>query len=209
MTEQYPNLSDLQSRPLRYWNIDGLPELMMGLVWILWGGAFLLGESLPKGGAHNFYWMLVPAILCLSGVASNWAVKRLKQRITYPRTGFVEMKPPSRAARLAAAAVAVVCAMALAALVVRARANEVQTMISPIVGVLVSLAFLVASVRLKAPHYLALAGVSLALGLAFGAFQLGWESLNYLFIALGAACAATGALRLALFLKRHPAGAAE
>ncbi|MBI5086716.1 MAG: hypothetical protein HZB13_19235 [Acidobacteria bacterium] len=209
MTGQYPNLSDLQSRPLRYWNIDGLPELMMGLVWILWGGSFILGESLPKGTARNVFWMFIPAILCLSGVASNWAVKRLKERITYPRAGFIEMKQPGGALRLATAAVAMVSAAALAALVVRARAAGIQTMISPIFGVLVSLAFLVASVRMKAPHYLALAGLSLALGLAFGAFQLGWESLNYLFLALGAVCSLAGAIRLALFLKRHPAGAAE
>ena len=46
-------LRDLAARPRRYWHVDGIPELVMGLVWLLWGGALLLGEALPRGTAYQ------------------------------------------------------------------------------------------------------------------------------------------------------------
>ena len=69
---------------------------------------------------------------------------------------------------------------------------------------LLSLAFVVASIRQHAPHLLALAGVAIALGIAFAGIGRGWESVNRMFVALGAASAALGAVRLALFVRRHP-----
>ncbi len=157
------DLTDIERRPQRYWNMDGLPELMMGVLWIVWGGAWLLGERIPRGGVYNAFWMFVPALLALSGFAVVWATRALKARITFPRAGYVAWQPPTRSARLGAAAV-----------------------------------------TQHAPHYLALAGVAVALGIALGARGAGWESANWLFVLIGAASAVVGAARLALFLRSHP-----
>ena len=197
------NLDEIARRPQRYWDIDGLPELMMGLLWMLWGGAWLVGDALPHGWRSNAYWTAVPALLVLSGFASVWATKRLKERITFPRTGYVDWKEPSRRARLSAAAVAMVTAMVLVAVAANRDAGA-ERVAAPLLGVILSLAFVVASLRQRAPHYLALAAVAVALGLAFGALRAGWESVNWLFVALGAASAVLGGARLALFLRKHP-----
>ena len=197
------NLDEIARRPQRYWDIDGLPELMMGLLWMLWGGAWLIGDTLPHGWRSSAYWTAVPALLVLSGFASVWATKRLKERLTFPRTGYVDWKEPSRKARLGAAAVAMVTAMVLVA-VAGNRTLGTERPVAPVLGVILSLAFVVASIRQRAPHYLALAAVAVALGLAFGALRAGWESVNWLFVALGAASAALGGSRLALFLRKHP-----
>ena len=45
---------------------------------------------------------------------------------------------------------------------------------------------------------------AIALGIAFAGIGRGWESVNWMFVALGAASAALGAVRLALFVRRHP-----
>jgi hypothetical protein len=132
-----------------------------------------------------------------------WAIKRLKERLTFPRTGYVDWKEPSRSARLTAGAVAVVTAMVLAALAANRNAGT-EHVAAPLMGVILSLGFVVASLRQRAPHLLALAAVAVALGLALGALRAGWESVNWLFVALGAASAALGGLRLALFLKKNP-----
>jgi hypothetical protein len=205
---QQPNLDDIARRPQKYWDVDGLPELMMGLLWMLWGGAWLLGEALPHDWRANAFWTAVPALLALSGVAAIWATKRLKQRLTFPRTGYVDWKEPSRSARLMAAAVALATAMVLAAVATN-RDTRVEHAAAPLLGAILSLAFVVASLRQRAPHYLALAGVALALGLAFGALRAGWESVNWMFVALGAASAALGGLRLVLFLRKHPLASLE
>jgi len=200
------DLAEIERRPAKYWNADGLPEVMMGLVWVLWGTAWLVGESLPRGGAWNTYWMFTPALLALSGVASVWATKKLKARITFPRGGYVEWKEPTRTQRVIGATIAMVTAALLAALVVRTRAQGTERVAPAVFGVLLSLGFVVASLTQRAPHMLALAGVALALALAFGAMDLGWQSMNWMMVILGLATILSGSLRLGMFLKRNPLG---
>ena len=53
-----------------------------------------------------------------------------------------------------------------------------DTVAAPGISVLLSLGFLVASVRQRAPHLLALAGVAVILGLAFSALGTGWNATN-------------------------------
>jgi len=48
--------------------------------------------------------------------------------------------------------------------------------------------------------------VALALGLAFGALDLGWQSMNWMMVVLGLATILSGSLRLGMFLKRNPLG---
>jgi hypothetical protein len=202
MTTQ-SQLRDLEQRPQRYWNADGIPELVMGLVWVLWGVALLIGEALPQGQGQQAYWLVMPAILVLSGFGANWLVKQLKERLTYPRAGFVTYREPGRATRLLSAGVAVLAAATLAFLIVTGRQGGLEHAAAPAIGLVLSLAFLVAALRQRAPHYLALAGVALMLGLAFGALKLGWESLNWMLVWLGAAAASMGAWRLSRFLRLH------
>lgn len=198
------NLGEIERRPSKYWNVDGLPELMMGLLWVVWGSSWLFGQSLQRGTLWNMYWMFTPALLALSGVASVWATKKLKARITFPRAGYVEWKEPTRGQRLATAAVAMIVAALLAALIIKARVHGVEQVAPLAFGVLLSLGLVVASLSQRAPHMLALAGVALALGLAFAALNMGWESTNWILIGLGIATAISGAIRLNIFLKRYP-----
>lgn len=203
MTEPM-DLKRIEQRPAKYWNADGLPELMMGVTWILWGGAMWFGQSLPRGTAWNAYWMITPAFLALSGVAATWATRKLKARITFPRGGYVAWKEPTRAARLASAGIAAVTAAALVGLIARSRAAGVEQIVVPGFGVLLSVGFVVASLKQRAPHLLVLAGVALMLGLAFSVRSAGWDSMNWMLIAIGAASALVGAVRLRLFLRQNP-----
>ena len=198
------DLREVQSRSQRYWNVDGLAELMMGLLWMIWGAAWLFGQSLPRGSVWNVYWMFTPALLALSGVAMVWVTKKLKARITFPRTGYVEWRAPTRAQRLTAATVAMITAAVLVMLISKSRTEGLQHVAAPGIGVILSLGFVVASISQRAPHLLALAGVALILGLAFGASKTGWDAMNWMFIALGGATVLLGAGRLWLFLRSHP-----
>lgn len=207
---QNVDLAEIERRPERYWNIDGLPELMMGILWVVWGSAWLLGERIPRGGLYNAFWMTVPPLLALSGFVMVWATRALKARITFPRTGYVALEPPGMPARLTVAAVTILTAMILAAAIVRMRANgSTAQMATPILSVILSLAFLVAGLRQHAPQYLMLAGVAVALGIALGTRNAGWESVNWLFLLLGAAAVAVGGARLMMFVRAHPRAAEE
>ena len=198
------DLGDAERRAQRYWTIDGLPELLMGLLWILWGAAFLAGEALPRGPVWNIYWTFTPAVLALSGVAAVWAIKRLKARITFPRTGYVEWREPSRPQRLLTAAVAILTASLLVTIVAIGRGRGMESVAAPALGVILSLGFVVASLSQRAPYMLALAGVALVLAVVFGTVSTGWDAVNWMFIGLGVAAVVLGAIRLRLFLRHHP-----
>ena len=201
------DLDEIARRPQKYWTADGLPELVMGVLWMLWGTAWLAGDAIPREWA-NLYWMFVPAVLAFSGFVAVRVIKSLKARVTFPRTGYVEWKEPTRTTQLATGVVAMVVAALLAAVVLRGDAG--QGRYTPVVlGVILSLAFLVASVRQRAPHLLALAGVALALGVAVATVADGWAAANWLFVGIGAATAMAGGLRLASFVSRHPRASGE
>lgn len=196
------DLAEVARRPQRYWTVDGLPELVMGFLWIVWGGAWLIGESLPRDWRYTIYWTLTPVLLVLSGFAAVWTIKRLKARWTFPRTGYVEWRGPTHGERLVAAGVAMVTAMVLAVTIVRGGSGAEHA--GPVVGVILSLSFVVASLRQRAPHYLALAGVALVTGVSLSAINTGWASVNWMFLILGAATSALGAVRLTRFVRKHP-----
>ncbi len=164
---------------------------------------------MPRGDwTRSVYWLAVSALLALSGFAAAHVIKRVKARVTFPRTGYVEWKEPTRRTSLTTGAVAIVTALILVLALSRGDGAGGR-FAAPVLGVILSLGFLVASVRNHAPHYLALAGVAVALGVALGAIGQGWTSANWLFVAIGAATALAGALRLAIFISRHPRGSVE
>jgi hypothetical protein len=208
MTESI-DLRDLERRSARYWSEDGLPELALGALWILWGAAWLVGNALPRGLLWNLYWIITPAALALSAAAAVWATKRLKARITFPRAGYVAWKAPTGRQRLVAAAVAVAGASAAVVLIQAGRASGVERATAPALGVLLSLGFLVASLTQRVPLLLALAGVALVLGLAAGSLVIGWSGANWMLVGMGAAAIAAGAVRLRRFLARNPIEAPE
>jgi peptidoglycan/LPS O-acetylase OafA/YrhL len=203
-----PDLDTLTARSQRYWNADGLPEVIMGVLWMIWGSAWLFGQSLPHDWRWNAYWSATPVFLAGSGSLAVWVIKRLKARLTFPRAGYVEWNEPTRSARLAAAAVAVISAAVLAIAVLRNDGSR-GTFAAPILGVILSLAFVVASLKQRAPHFLALAAVALALGVALGAIEGSWSSANWMFVGLGAAAAVLGAVRFARVMKQHPRSTPE
>lgn len=199
------DLRELETRPVKRWNEDGLPELVMGLLWVFWGGSFIVGNALPRGPVWNTYWAFTPAVLALSGVAAVWATKKLKARLTFPRTGYVRWKEPTRAQRMIAASVALIAASTIAALIARSRTAGIEGIAAPGLGVVLSLGFVAASLTQRAPHLLVLGGVALMLGLAFGTLNAGWDALNWMLVSVGAAAAIMGAARFRMFVARNPA----
>lgn len=201
-----PDLNDLAARPARYWHIDGLPELMVGCLWVVWGAAWLAGEAVPRDWRWTAYWLLMPPLLAAAAVALNRATRRLKDRVTVPRAGYVAWNPPGYASRVAIAASIVVAALVLAALVLAGGA-PFERRAPAVLSVSLSLSFIAVAISTRMPHHFVLAAAALMLTLAIVPLTSGWDAFNWVLIALGAACAIVGAVRLVLFLRAHPRAA--
>lgn len=79
------------TRPQRYWYVDGLAEMAGGAVIFLLGLTYAIDGLLPEGLFRGLLIGIGQPVIIL---CSAWAVRRvvsdLKERVTYPRTGYVE-----------------------------------------------------------------------------------------------------------------------
>lgn len=201
----FPDLKEIERKPQQYWNVDGLPDLITGVLWIVWGVAFLLPELLPPGGWLNYYWLAVMLVLIVGGVASNWGIKKLKQRLTFPRTGYVEWPEPAPASKVISSLLAAAVAAGVVALAIRGNAQPMKDLVAPGLALLAALAFLIAALRLRLPHYFWMVAASLLLALIVARAHLGLGmGIICLFLCLGALSLLIGIVRLWSYRRNNP-----
>ena|SRR5689334_5931410 len=84
-----------QRRAAGYWNIDGLPELYIGFVWLC-VPLYTYGTTHVPKTSPWFRALVLGGIVGLMGAifASRWLVDAVKSRVTYPRTGYVACQKP-------------------------------------------------------------------------------------------------------------------
>src|SRR5512142_253259 len=91
-------IEDALRKPRRYWNADGIPEIAIGAFWLLWGIIVLLPIVAPRLAQwRNVLAML--GVLTAPGLM-DFAVKKWKERVTFPRGGYVQFRPPTGSMRL-------------------------------------------------------------------------------------------------------------
>jgi hypothetical protein len=201
---QHIDFADLSRRPLKHWSMDGIPEITMGSLWILWGGSMLLSDVLPPGDATDSFRTMLPFVLVISALAVNRLTKTLKAKITEPRTGRVVLADPSVAARIATAAIAGIAAAGLVGLIATAKAVAWEHFITSGVAIMIALALVVGAIRTQAPHLLWLAGFALLLGAWMFLTDAGTHGFNWMLLALGSASVVLGTIRLRQFLRQNP-----
>lgn len=85
------SIEGLLERPKVYNNIDGVGELGMGFMMLGFALLMWLQAHSSNGAVWHKMWVVLPFIL-LMGTIIDRGGKAIKERITYPRTGFVEYK---------------------------------------------------------------------------------------------------------------------
>lgn len=87
------NLMDVERRIKRYWYSDGIGEISVGLVFLILGTFFgvqgYFGEDSKIGMILQ---MSMVVVMMVSIFGTQWLVNMLKSRLTYPRTGYVEIR---------------------------------------------------------------------------------------------------------------------
>jgi len=88
----------------RYWFVDGFTEILAGVLFFLLGGFLLLRGIAPEGSFLAQFASLagdVGFVKVVGLVAAGLILWWLKDRFTYPRTGFIREKRVPRAQMLA------------------------------------------------------------------------------------------------------------
>lgn len=100
------NVDDLMRKTKSYWYEDGLVEILAGVFFVLIGLFLLLDWATPQNSALK--WIFTPGFLVVTIgwiLSGRKVVGWLKERITYPRTGYVAYKQAPRQSRLLRGAV--------------------------------------------------------------------------------------------------------
>ncbi len=155
--------SDLQSaqmRALQYWFIDGLAELGLAAFCLLLAIVFWVQGSLPRTGLGD---MLFFAGAFAGGYGIRWVLLRVKERSTYPRTGYV--KPARSKSPTALVVTAIFAIIVLAANLFLSMSGQAAVAWMPLVaGFIFAFIFLRTGMTLGFARFTAFGLVSLAGG---------------------------------------------
>ncbi len=197
-------------RSRRYWYDDGLGEIAIGVV-LMAVGALLLTEAfrlIPPGISA----LALPVVVIGGWWLAGLAVRAAKNRITYPRTGYVRYPRPARRPRRLVIAVGVGAAFAALAVVLALLAPASLAWLPTSDGVLVGAFFVYMAYSAGLARFYLLGLVSVIAGLSTSLSGLG-DSMGsgVYFAATGAAIALSGVVVLALYLRstRPPEGDPE
>jgi hypothetical protein len=87
-------LLDAGRRAVRYWNVDGLAELYVGIVWLCAALSIYAAAHLPRS-PWRVAVMVVGTLAWMAAILSGkWVISAVKSRVTWPRTGYVAHEKP-------------------------------------------------------------------------------------------------------------------
>jgi hypothetical protein len=83
------DLKKPQLRALQYWLVDGVGELFVGFFFLLVAIVYYLKESAPGTILSKIFSIASVILVCGGAFGSRWIIQRIKERTTYPNTGYV------------------------------------------------------------------------------------------------------------------------
>lgn len=196
------NLKHLEQRARRYWYMDGLAELTLGGICLVLGAYFLLQALLPEESLAAQILSAGMALLIIGLVfLGRKIVGFFKERLTYPRTGYVSYKQPPGQKRWIAAGAALIAAAVI--VLFTAMAPPVIAWVPLVSGALIGAALAYFSYKVKLRRVLVLAGLSLLFGLGMGFSGLEDNlGLAIYYGLMGLALLTSGGLTLARYLSQ-------
>lgn len=198
-------IQDIQKRPYNYWFIDGLGEMIAAVLLLMIGAAFFIqGTTTP--GSLPYMLSGIAGLLLISG--GPWLARpvmsKLKERFTYPRTGYVAYKQPSPKRRAWVMLAAFLVSIATVSLLL-ANAEMSITWLPMIEGVCIGGFLLNSAFQHNIRRFYTLAGISVTAGagLAISGFgDLAGTGIFLIFI--GAVVLFSGVCTFRSYRKSYP-----
>ncbi len=161
----------VEKKTERYWFEDGFWEIGFGLVNILLAGFYLLADRLKPGAG----WLLLIQMIVIIGafLGMGRLVKFLKERITYPRTGYVTYRKPATSARVKRVILTGLLAIAMGTIVGAAASVKLMRNTTALVAaIMLAGALVYLGYRFGLARLYLLAGLTVLLGFVFSLLAL-------------------------------------
>ena len=193
-----------QLRAIQYWYVDGIFELGFGLLCLALGGYFSL-DNLLQGNRFAFLVDILLVVVIIGGsFLMRWLVQKWKERVTFPRTGYVSYaRERSRGWTIL---VGVIVLSALGLMVFFLSYVEIQISTWPLLtGILFGIVMIFVGWRTSLHRFYlyALLGALIGIGLAFSP----WDNhvgLAAFYLLIGLILIISGILLLRKYLRQNP-----
>jgi hypothetical protein len=178
------NLHASQKRALQYWFVDGLEEMGGGAICLLLAIYFIFQQVIPVSpGSFALIFLMVFVV----GFGIRKLMLRVRQRSTFPRTGYVELKKGWEDRRFLGIAIGFTILLLGFNLYMVLRGIQALVVMPALAGCIFTFMFALVGFRTKLVRFYFLAGFCLLLGLYLALSGLGdfWgTSLLCLFTSL-------------------------
>ncbi len=201
------NTQNIQNCAYAHWLDDGLFEIGLGI--LLTGvGALRAIIHFADEKSAAYYWLSGGLFLFMAG--SVWAGQRLgkvlKERITYPRTGFLAFK--SYKFNFKRILVLIIFGGILGGIVgvlaSQPNQQEIGGVVPITMGVVAALVLAYSAQRVETKRFYFLAAISIGIGLILGLLRVGVVlGVSYFYLSIGLAMVASGCIALVQFLRSH------
>jgi hypothetical protein len=186
------------------WMADGIVELVLGSFWFLWGSIAVMPLLFHDPILKQLRPVLILASMGAMPFVLRRAIRGWKERVSFPRTGYVELKKPPSKWTLVHIALGSALGYCLGLLFSQG-SRSVAQWASLGLGVVMFLAMVLMAWRIRAMRLFALSWVVLAAAVA--SFVLNFRVSTFsgvLLLAYAFVCLLDGGLRLRSYLKQHP-----
>lgn len=194
-------VEDALTRHNRNWMADGIVEIVLGSLWFVWGLIVVLPMIFPGRVLIELRLVLLMGSMGAMPVLLKRAIRGWKERVSFPRTGYVELQRPRSRWKITL----IVFGSAFVGLIISRGSRPVEQWLALGLGAVMFLAMILTAWKMRAARLMALSPLVLAtamtsflLGLRFSTCS-GVLLLAYAFVNL-----LDGLLRLRSYLKAHP-----
>jgi hypothetical protein len=164
------NLKASQKRAIQYWVADGLAELSAGAICLILAFYFIFQQIFPA--AQGSF-----ALIFLAVFVAGYGIRKLmlwaRQRSTYPRTGYIELKQGWEDRRFLGIAIGFTVLLLGFNLYTILRGIQTVVMMPAVSGIMFAFMFALAGSRIKLVRFSFLAGFCLLLGVFLALSGLG------------------------------------
>jgi hypothetical protein len=200
------DLKKPQLRAVQYYYVDGSFEFTFGLLCLILSVYFYV-ETHVQGWLSAVVDLSLVLVMIGGGVLANRLIRRLKERVTYPRSGYVsyERKPGAKRGWRILLGMVLGGAMAALATVLVSSAFMRISVMPLLTGLLFGLvfAFLGWRAAIRRFYLLALLSAALSLLLAFSRLE-NMSALVVYYAAMALTLLLAGACVLRTYLRRNP-----
>jgi hypothetical protein len=208
-------IQETQNRLIRYDYVDGTPDLAFGGLFLLMTIIYAILAAFPGLSNSTFSSIIIWVVFAGGGFLIGWLPQRLKERVTYARTGYVAyrrqgrpIKPWARWTIRIGAPILVIVLLALMFLNRQkfpAQSQDVNYLNPGLLGFLFSGIWAIAGWKVALSRYYFIAAITLLISIVFLFSGPGGNpGLAMLCGAMSLVLFASGGITLWRYLRRNP-----